>query len=158
QRRAVTVGWLDASCNLCPVRNIQFMKTFTLLRDAVRAKEIVTTLVRHGFAEILRETDTPVGWLSKLTAPEFVGLTTWQHIRMVCEELGPTFVKFGQVLSTRGDLLPPPLIEELKHLRDQVRPEPFERIKLVLDGELPGAPEDYFVDLEEEPLASGSMA
>ncbi|MDX2109061.1 MAG: AarF/UbiB family protein [Verrucomicrobiota bacterium] len=134
------------------------MKPLTFLRDAVRAKEIVTTLVRHGFAEVLRDTETPVGWITKLTAPEHVGLTTWQHIRMICEDLGPTFVKVGQILSSRGDFLPQPLIEELKYLRNQVRPEPYDDIRKVIERELDGAPEELFTDIEVEPLACGSMA
>ncbi len=134
------------------------MKPLTLLRDAVRAQEIVGTLVKHGFAEILEDTETPVAWLSKLTGKISSGATTWQRIRMVCEDLGPTFVKVGQILSTRGDLLPEPLIEELKLLRNQVKPVPFTLMREVLDQEFRECPEDIFSSISPEPVACGSMA
>lgn len=134
------------------------MKPLTFIRDAVRAQEIVGTLVKHGFAEILKDTETPVAWLSKLTGKITPGTTTWQRIRMVCEDLGPTFVKVGQILSTRGDFLPEALIEEFKLLRNQVKPVPYALIREVLDDEFSGIPEEIFTAISADPIACGSMA
>jgi len=83
--------------------------------------------------------------------------SVYQRMRMAIEELGPTFVKLGQILSTRGDLLPPELIEELKILQDHNAPLPFSDIKAVIERECP----DYkncFAEIDEIPLASASIA
>lgn len=134
------------------------MKPFSFLRDAVRAKEIVATLASNGFAEFLNETELPVGWLGKLVPQNNPNFTIWERIRFVCEELGPTFVKAGQVLASRADILPQPLIEELKHLRNNVRPEPPEKIRAVLDAEIKGSVDEFFTDFDPEPVACGSIA
>ena len=84
-------------------------------------------------------------------------MNTWQRIRFVLEELGPTFVKLGQILSTRPDLLPAPLIEEFKHLRDRVTPLPWSAMEPVLLSELQGSIEQHFESFEPEPTASGSI-
>ncbi len=114
--------------------------------------------MRYGFEDILQQLETPPGWLTRLVAHKTEGLTTWQRIRRACEELGPTFVKIGQVLSTRPDVLPESLIEELRLLRDRVHAEPFEKIKPVLVEGLEGELEDYFTEWNSTPVASGSIA
>lgn len=134
------------------------MKAFSFLRDAVRAKEIVTTLASNGFAEFLNETELPVGWLGKLAPKNYQNYTTWERIRFVCEELGPTFVKAGQVLSSRADVLPQPLINELRQLRNKVRPEPSEKIIAVLNAEIKGTIDDFFTGFSPAPIACGSIA
>jgi len=83
--------------------------------------------------------------------------TEYQRIRMAIEELGPTYIKFGQIMSTRPDILPPPLVKELKKLQDQTNPLPFEKIQTVIRDELPEY-EDYFDGIEEKPLASASIS
>jgi len=83
--------------------------------------------------------------------------TEYQRIRMAIEELGPTYIKFGQIMSTRPDILPPPLVQELKKLQDQTNPLPFEKIQTVIREELPEY-EDYFDGIEEKPLASASIS
>ncbi len=74
------------------------------------------------------------------------------------EELGPTFVKMGQVLSTRTDSLPAPMIESLKQLRDRVKPESIETIRTVLESQLGTDIENVFSEFDEEPIGSGSIA
>lgn len=128
-----------------------------LFRDAARAREIVTVLLRYRFDEILRKIDTPVAWLGRITPRDKGNLTLWQRVRLAIEELGPTFVKAAQLLSTRPDILPRDLIEELKELRDQVKPEPFEVMKPVLETILGGPIDQTFAEFEETPLASGSL-
>ena len=72
-------------------------------------------------------------------------------------ELGPTFIKFGQILSTRRDLLPPGLIEELKKLQDHTNPLPFETIRPVIESQCPKGC-GVFSWIDETPLASASIA
>lgn len=133
------------------------MKPFNYLANAVRAPEIVAILVRWGFEDLLLQLDTPQFLLKNLVRKKVSGLTPYERVRNACEELGPIFVKFGQILSTRPDKLPEPLVMELKKLRSQVEPQAFERIKPVLLKELGGEIEDYFSDFEPEPLAAGSL-
>lgn len=133
------------------------MKPFNYLANAVRAPEIVAILVRWGFEDLLLQLDTPQFLLKNLVRKKVSGLSPYERVRNACEELGPIFVKFGQILSTRPDKLPEPLVMELKKLRSHVEPQPFERIKPVFDKELDGAIEDYFTEFDPEPLAAGSL-
>ncbi len=83
--------------------------------------------------------------------------SVYERMRLAIEELGPTFVKFGQIMSTRQDMLPPELIKELKKLQDQVSPLPFSEIRKVIETECPDC-ENRFSSIEEKPLASASIA
>ncbi len=128
-----------------------------LLSNAVRAKEIVSVLVRHGFGDLLEQLGMPRGWIRRLIPEDAQHLNLWQRIRVVLEDLGPTFVKFGQILSTRPDVLPEPLIAELKLLRSKVKAVPFEQIRPVLMTELKDPPETHFAEFDETPVACGSI-
>ena len=88
--------------------------------------------------------------IKTLSAPE--------RLRMVCEELGPTFVKMGQILSTRPDLLPKPYIMELRKLQDHVSKIPFEEVKKVVETEMGRELKEIFPTFEEKPLAAASIA
>ncbi len=134
------------------------MKPLTLFRDAVRGKEIVTVLVRYGFSNLLSKLNIPTGWIDRLVTKSDAPLTPWKRIRLAMEDLGPTFVKIGQIISTRPDMIPQPLLEELKDLRDKVRPEPFDAIEKVLNVELPGNWQDHFEFIDPDPVGSGSIA
>jgi ubiquinone biosynthesis protein len=83
--------------------------------------------------------------------------SVYERMRRAIEELGPTFVKFGQIMSTRPDVLPPELITELKKLQDHVAPLPFSEIRKVIVAECPDH-ESCFISIEETPLASASIA
>ena len=85
-------------------------------------------------------------------------LTTEQRIVAILKELGPTFVKLGQILSTRSDLVPQSLCDELKSLQDQVNPLPFSELKGLLEEALGEDLEAHFLELDEEPLACASIA
>ncbi|MBN2234490.1 MAG: AarF/ABC1/UbiB kinase family protein [Opitutales bacterium] len=134
------------------------MKPFSLYRDAVRAKEIVTVLMRHGFGSLLDQINIPASWFDRFAPRREDPHTPWTRIRMVLEDLGPTFIKIGQILTTRPDILPPALIDELKSLRDQVRPEPFESISRTLKNAFGDELEKVFSSIEPEPIGSGSIA
>ena len=81
-----------------------------------------------------------------------------KQLRLAFEELGPTFVKFGQILSTRPDLLPPDYIDELSKLQDQVPPFAYEKIRETFLEDFNEELEDVFDWVDEEPLASASVA
>lgn len=86
----------------------------------------------------------------KLTGPE--------RLRMVCEELGPTFIKFGQILSTRPDLIPLNYINELKKLQDKVEPIEFSKIKAVIEKSFGKEIDDIYKEIMTVPLGSASIA
>ena len=133
------------------------MKPFNYLANAVRAPEIVAILVRWGFEDLLLQLDTPQFLLKNLVRKKVTHLTAYERLRNACEELGPIFVKFGQILSTRPDRLPEPLVMELKKLRSDVECQPFERIKPVALKELGQEIEKVFTDFDPEPVAAGSL-
>lgn len=72
-------------------------------------------------------------------------------------ELGPAYIKLGQILSTRPDLLPRPYIDELEHLQDEVPPMPFEQVELMIEAELHSRISKLFASFDEEPLGSASL-
>ncbi|MDD1696510.1 MAG: AarF/ABC1/UbiB kinase family protein [Methanoregula sp.] len=83
--------------------------------------------------------------------------TVYERARLALEELGPTFVKFGQIMSTRTELLPPEMIDELKKLQDHAKPVPFSEIRTVLEKNFPNS-EELICGVEETPVASASIA
>lgn len=132
------------------------MKPFNYLASAVRAPEIVAILVRWGFEDLLLQLDTPQFLLKNLVRRKVTHLSPYERVRSAVEELGPIFVKFGQILCTRPDRLPEPLVAELKKLRSQVDTQPFERIEPVLVKEI-GEIDSVFSEFGREPLAAGSL-
>ncbi len=87
-------------------------------------------------------------------APE--SSTIYERMRLTLEDLGPTFVKFGQIMSTRTELLPPELIEQLKKLQDHAKPIPFSEVRAVLEQNCPDV-FDVFSEIDETPVASASI-
>jgi ubiquinone biosynthesis protein len=83
--------------------------------------------------------------------------TTYERMRLAIEELGPAFVKFGQIMSTRTDVLPAGLITELRKLQDHVKPVPFAEVRLVIEECCPN-PGAWFLKIDEIPVASASIA
>lgn len=135
------------------------MKPLSLLRDAVRAKEIVTVLVRHRLHQTLELLPNLPSWLRRLLGPGGPDERPLEaRLKAACEDLGPTFIKFAQLLSTRPDLLPASLVDQLKELRDQVRPVSFEKLRPILEAELRGSLDNWFVEFSEVAAASGSLA
>jgi ubiquinone biosynthesis protein len=128
-----------------------------LIRDAVRTKEIVTILLKYRFDQILEKTDTPAAWLTRLVPSVKENLSIWQRVRLAIEELGPTFIKIGQVLSTRPDILPRDLIEELEKLQDRITPLPFDKMRPLLEKELGSPVDEVFSEFDETPAASASL-
>ena len=131
-------------------------RAISFLRNSLRAKEIAVVLLRNGFAELVGKI-RPNGFPFHKILPKRDKLSLWQRIRVTCEELGPTFVKFAQIVSTREDILPTPLLEEFKRLRDHVAPIPWEAVEPVVAGELKGGIEANFASFEKTPFACGSI-
>ena len=90
-------------------------------------------------------------------APQQAALTQPEHLRMALEEMGTTFVKLGQILSTRADLLPPEYLVELTKLQDSTPPVAFEAMKRALVAELGQPVENVFASLDRQPLAAASI-
>lgn len=140
--------------------SMSFNQTF---KNLGRIREIIGVLIKYGLEDIivnssLRNFVTEsrrLTWLRK-EKPVFE-LTRWERIRMVCEELGPTFVKLAQVMSNRPDMLPAPLITELEKLQDNVGPFGFSKVKDIIEADL-GRPLDHiFEEFDEIALASASI-
>lgn len=133
------------------------MKGFNLLSHAGRAREILGVLAKHGFTDFINQLELPDSIWQRL--PHLGGgLTTEERIRLAAEELGPAFVKLGQFLSMRPDVLPQPLILELRKLQSDVQPLPYAQIRPVLVAALGGDPQEIFADFEETPIAAASLA
>ncbi len=128
-----------------------------LIRDAVRAKEIVSILLKYRFDQILEKTDLPAAWLTRLVPPVKATIPLWERVRLAIEELGPTFIKVGQVLSTRPDILPKEFISELENLQANITPIAFDEIQPVLEKELGCPIDEVFSEFQEKPAASASL-
>jgi ubiquinone biosynthesis protein len=123
-----------------------------------RFRDIVGVLFKYGFDDVAERLQLPGTALIKKTRVALPEMNTWERLRHTLEDLGPTFVKFGQILSLRGDLLPADLIIEFEKLQDSVTPVSYEEIMGVLKKALDKPLEDIFSVIEEEPLAAGSLA
>ena len=128
------------------------------IRHLRRYRYILNVLVRHGFGFALNLLPAERKWLRKLQpSPPYEPQSLPVHFRLALEELGPTFVKLGQMLSTRPDILPPSYITELARLQDAVPPIPWEEIKSVIGRELNATPDKGFRHIDPTPLAAASL-
>ena len=125
-----------------------------------RLSEIAQVAVRHGFGYLLARhhlSDLIPGHrrlrLGEITATSERG----RHLRAMLEELGPTFVKFGQLLSMRPDILPPDVIAELRGLQDDVRPFASSDAQRVIQQDLDQSLERLFLEFDETPIAAASI-
>jgi len=134
------------------------VRPFNALHHAVRAKEILAVLTRHGFADFLSQIDLPAGFWQRLLPRPPDRRSSAERIRLAAEQLGPTFVKLGQLLSMRPDVLPHDIILELRKLQDRVQPLPFAAIRPGLIHALGREVAEVFSDFNEEPAASASLA
>ncbi len=127
-----------------------------------RYRQIINTIAKHGFGYVIDQLGLGerkfLFLFNKLKERKNSRtLDRGERIRKIFEELGPTFIKFGQVFSTRPDLLPPDIIRELEKLQDRVAPLPFSKIREQVERELGGPLENYFYSFQEEPLAAASL-
>ena len=132
------------------------------IRHLQRYREIVNAFIRHGFGFTIKE----LGLSELLSFPKRLfpegtkgsfNKSTGERIRLFLEELGPTFVKIGQVASTRYDVLPADIISELENLQDQAPPFPYENVQKIIEDELGHPIADLFKEFNGEPLAAASI-
>jgi ubiquinone biosynthesis protein len=130
------------------------------LRQLTRMLSIQRVLVKHGLDEIVWRTHLfrPLAWLGRLLAFGRRRQPLGLRLRKALEELGPVFVKFGQALSVRPDLLPPDIAAELAKLQDQVPPFAGEEAAAVLAAAFGRPVEQVFPEFERTPLAAASIA
>ena len=130
-------------------------------RNLGRMSEIAQVAVRHGFGYFLETHKLThlLPWPRRPAAldTELSSTARGQHLREMLDELGPTFVKFGQLLSTRPDIVPPDIITELRALQDDVKPFPFSEVERMIAEELELPLEKLFLEFEEQPMAAASI-
>lgn len=128
-----------------------------------RIREIIGILIKYGFEDVVVNSTLRnfvsekrrINWIRD-EKPVFQ-YSRWERIRMVVEELGPTFVKLAQVLSNRPDMLPEPLIKELEKLQDRVPPFSYEEVRMTIKNETGKEIEEIFSEFSTSPLASASI-
>ena len=133
-------------------------------RSISRYNQIVKVLIKYGFEDLVEylEENNQYSFMRKLipkaSRKHAMAYSKWAKMRLVCEELGPTFVKFGQILSNRPDLVPLELTFELEKLHDNVPPMLESVAKQVVETELKDKVENLFAWFEPKPFASASIA
>ncbi|MBO0359621.1 AarF/ABC1/UbiB kinase family protein [Hymenobacter sp. BT186] len=137
-----------------------FKKTISNL---TRIRQVAEVLIRYGFEDAV--TSTPlrrlvpksrrVSWQEGEQA--VFETTRWQRIRMIIEELGPTFIKLAQAMSNRADLLPQPLIDEFEKLQSNVPPFDVQEAKAIIEREMGCPINEVFSEFDEVPLGSASI-
>ena len=144
---------------------MQYRSLAKRVGNVVRLAEVVQVLVRHGFADLVRRAGLHEGIPAKLLrglrlidAPSGEPQTFGRRLRAALTELGPTFVKCGQVLSTRPDLVSPEIGAELGHLQDRVAAIPFDEMRPILEAALDGPVGKHFASFEEEQVAAASLS
>ncbi|PQQ66862.1 2-polyprenylphenol 6-hydroxylase [Acetivibrio saccincola] len=128
-----------------------------------RYRQIITVLTKHGFGLLLDQLGIfKYLKMKKLNSEDArsdkVKLSTGERLRLSLEELGPTFIKLGQVLSTRPDILPADIVEELKKLQDSVPSISFDEVKKVIEEEFKEELKNIYKEFEEEPIAAASIS
>jgi ubiquinone biosynthesis protein len=132
------------------------------IRHLQRYREIVNAFIRHGFGFTIKELGLsellsfPKRFFPEGTKGSF-NKSTGERIRLFLEELGPTFVKIGQVASTRYDVLPADIISELENLQDQAPPFSYETVQKIIEDELGHPIADLFKEFNANPLAAASI-
>ena len=132
-------------------------------RHIQRYRQILTVLFKYGFGDLVNilkiEQYIEIGFqmISPKRREKIETLTRAERVRMAMEELGPTFIKMGQILSTRPDLLPVEFIRELEKLQDHVPPFEYTQVEMIIETELGTQLDNILKDFEEAPLASASI-
>ncbi|WP_025040114.1 ABC1 kinase family protein [Nitrosospira briensis] len=141
-----------------------FWQAIMAARDLGRLHEIASILIRYGFGDMVRRlglanalerTGRVLRWNE---ASELAQLEPHARVRRALEEMGPTFVKLGQILATRVDLFDPEWIAEFSKLQDSSPASPYPEVHRQLTEDLGAAPEEVFVAFDPQPLATGSIA
>lgn len=140
------------------------LETLNAARDFGRIHEISSILIRYGFGDMVRRLGVAniverAGHVLKWKEVENVlYIEPPVRVRRALEEMGPTFVKLGQILATRADLFPPEWLVEFKKLHDHVKTVPYEQLLSQIEEDLGSSPEEIFMEFSTEPLAAASMS
>jgi ubiquinone biosynthesis protein len=132
-------------------------------RHLQRYRQILTILFKYGFGDLVevlkieQYIEIGLNMISKKRRDRLEKLSKAERVRLAFEELGPTFVKLGQILSTRPDLVPVNFINELSKLQDMVPSFPFDEAREIIKVELGVAPEEIFASIDKTPMASASI-
>ncbi|MBW2562789.1 MAG: AarF/ABC1/UbiB kinase family protein, partial [Deltaproteobacteria bacterium] len=132
-------------------------------RNLNRYRQILTVLFRYGYGDLIdrlkidQYIEIGLQMISRKSRVRVEKLTRAERIRMALEELGPTYVKLGQILSSRPDLVPVDFIQEFSKLQDKVPPFPFTEAKQIVQSELGSTLKSLFDYFDEKPFASASI-
>src|SRR4030066_480358 len=141
-----------------------FLRLHLTYRNIQRLRQIISILMRHGFYPVIerihltRLISIPQRIAGRKATQEQEFISFAARTRLAFEELGPTFIKFGQILSTRPDLIPHEYIEEFKKLQDDVPPFSSEEAREVVEEELKKPINELLDEFDEKPLAAASIA
>jgi ubiquinone biosynthesis protein len=140
----------------------RFHKTY---RNIKRYRQIFAVLLKYGFEDAVErlKLDTLIKFGRKLSrktksAEQYEHMTTAQRLRMALADLGTTFIKLGQVLSTRPDLIPLDFVKELEQLQDKVPPFPLDEAMKIVSAQLNRPIADIFLSFSEQSIAAASIA
>jgi ubiquinone biosynthesis protein len=139
-------------------------ETISMVRDLPRLHEITSVLIRYGWGDLVRALglakllERAGKYLHWQSTDEITKLDLPVRIRMAMTDLGPTFVKLGQILATRVDVFPPSWISEFEQLHSKVPPVPFEALRPALEAQYGRPLESVFDAIETTPFASASIA
>ncbi len=140
-----------------------FRKIGQAVENVQRLRVIVGVFLRYGYESMARRLPLPSPWhlpfkSQRQIQEDIALLTPPERLRAALTELGPTFIKLGQLLSTRTHLLPRAYTLELANLHDQVPPFAFDQVKAILRAEFKRPLEEIFISIEETPIGSASIA
>lgn len=123
-----------------------------------RYKDVVALFIKYGRSDLVQQTDLEFAGNGRAQALATTVEPKAEELATDLEKLGPTFIKLGQLLSTRGDLLPEPYLDALARLQDHVEPFSYPEVEQIVSSELGGRISKLFAEFEREPTAAASLA
>jgi len=140
------------------------LETLKVARDFGRIHEISSILIRYGFGDIVRRlgvasiVESAGHVLKWQEVDDLTQITPPVRVRRALEDMGPTFVKLGQILATRADLFSPEWLSEFRKLQDQVKTVPYQQLLTQIEEDLGAKPEEIFAEFNHQPLAAASIS
>jgi ubiquinone biosynthesis protein len=128
------------------------------IKNASRLRSILKVFVKYGFQDVVQKSNLSTYLPGKWGKSEINSFSTPQRMRMCFEELGPTFIKLGQLLASRPDIIPEAFVDEFKKLQDQVPALSFSQLEPVLAQQFPQGLENVFQSIDPNPLGAASIA
>jgi ubiquinone biosynthesis protein len=123
-----------------------------------RYKDVVALFIKYGRSDLVQETDLELAGGRHGEAPATTTQPKAEELATDLEQLGPTFIKLGQLLSTRGDLLPEPYLDALARLQDQIEPFSYAEVEQIVSTELGARISRLFAEFDRQPTAAASLA